>query len=133
MKSVLRNILINIGALMAISHFLPSFVVSGGIKGWLSAAVGLMIANFLIVPFMKILLLPLNLLTLGLFSWAGNILALYALVITVPSITISTYQFPGEVLGGFTISKMTLNTFQVAAVASFFLAVIMHITHWLID
>ncbi len=118
---------------MVISHFLPTFTISGGVKGWLTAAVGIMIANFLVVPFMKVLLLPLNLLTLGIFSWAGNILALYILVITVPSISIANYQFPGTVLGGFAISKMDLNTFQVAAVASFFLAVIMHMTHWLID
>jgi len=89
-----------------------------------------MLINFLLVPLLKILFLPLNLLTLGLFAWLINVLALYALT-TISDFTLIPYDFPGAVWAGFSIPPLELTTFYVAIIASFLIGIITHFLQWL--
>ncbi|OGH82363.1 MAG: hypothetical protein A3F93_01080 [Candidatus Magasanikbacteria bacterium RIFCSPLOWO2_12_FULL_34_7] len=107
-------------------------IFNGGLLGLAEAGFVFMIANFLLVPLMKILLLPLNLLTFGLFAWVANVLALYILMKTVNSFTLLPYFFPGANLGMLIIPATNLTTFQAVIVVSFLLAIITHFLHWLI-
>ncbi|MDO8429631.1 MAG: phage holin family protein, partial [Candidatus Daviesbacteria bacterium] len=118
MKSLLRNFLINMSALWITSQLIPSLIINDGMKGLALGALAFMLSNILLVPLMKILFLPLNLLTLGIFAWLVNVLALYFLVIKVPSFQVFPYSFPGATFGGFIIMPAELTTFQVAIVAS---------------
>src|SRR3990167_5836050 len=93
-------------------------------------AVAFMLINFILVPLLKILFLPLNLLTLGLFSWIVNVLALYALT-TISSFVLMPYNFPGITLAGVIIPPLTLTTFWVAVAASLIISVITHFLQWL--
>lgn len=131
MKKIIRTFLINLGALYITTQIFPSLVISGGILGLLIGAVAFMVANILLVPLIKVLLLPLNLLTLGLFAWLSNVLALYFLVNVVPYIKVTSYNFPGVYYQGFVIPSMELNAFQTVIVVSFVIGFIIHITHWL--
>lgn len=90
-----------------------------------------MIINFLLVPLLKILFLPLNLLTLGLFAWITNVLALYALTTLVSDFKLLSYAFPGYNLSGFVIPAYDLSPFFVAIVASFMIGFITHFLQWL--
>lgn len=132
MKSLLRNFFINLSALWATAYFLPAFSISEGIKGYLLGALFFMIANLSLVPLLKLLLLPLNLLTLGLFTWVGNILALYLLVTNIPSFSVHPYLFPGVNLNGFIIPPAPLSSFHVAILASFMIGLIIHSLSWLL-
>lgn len=91
-----------------------------------------MAANILLVPLIKVLLLPLNLLTLGIFAWVSNVLALYFLVNIVPSFQVLPYHFSGIYIGGFVIPELDLTAFWVVVVASFLIGCIIHFAHWLI-
>ena len=66
MKSLLRNLLIHLAAIWLTAYFLPGFVVEGGLKTYVLGAFGLMFVNFMIIPLLKIMFLPLNLLFGGL-------------------------------------------------------------------
>ncbi|OGE26125.1 hypothetical protein A3H85_01515 [Candidatus Daviesbacteria bacterium RIFCSPLOWO2_02_FULL_40_8] len=132
MKTLLRNYLINVLSLWAVAQIIPSLIFNGGLLGLAEAGFVFMIANFLLVPLMKILLLPLNLLTFGLFAWVANVLALYILMKTVNSFTLLPYFFPGANLGMLIIPATNLTTFQAVIVVSFLLAIITHFLHWLI-
>lgn len=132
MKALLRNFLINLGALWATTQFLPALEITGGLKGLVIGSAGFMLANILLVPLMKILLLPLNLLTLGLFAWLSNVLALYFMVAMIPTFKILPFTFPGASLNGFIVPQMDLAQFEVAMVASFMIGAIIHVVHWLI-
>ena len=68
MKAILRNFLINLGALWVTSQAIPALSIDGGIKGLAVGALAFMGANIILVPLIKILLLPLNLLTLGILA-----------------------------------------------------------------
>ncbi|MFA5933135.1 MAG: phage holin family protein [Microgenomates group bacterium] len=132
MKSIVRNYLINLGALWVTTQILPALTIVGGAKGLLIGALAFMIANILLVPLLRVLLLPLNLLTLGLFAWLSNVLALYFLVNVVPYFKVTAYTFNGVYWQGFSIPAVDLSVFHVVIIASFLLGFIIHFTTWLI-
>lgn len=131
MKKILRYYLINLGALWVTTQILPALSITQGLRGLLIAGFAFMLTNILLVPLLKIILLPLNLLTLGIFAWLSNVLALYFLVSMVPSFKIEPYYFPGIDLSGFSISAFDLTTFHVAIVASLLISLIVHFVQWL--
>lgn len=90
-----------------------------------------MLINFILVPLLKILFLPLNLLTIGMFAWLINVLALYALTTIVSDFQLIPYSFPGAHIMGLTLPAMELSAFWVAVVASFMIGIITHFLQWL--
>ncbi len=77
------------------------------------------------------MLLPLNLLTWGLFAWITNVLALFALTTIVPQFQLMPFYYPGADFNGFIIPSMDFSTFWVAVMASFLIGVITQFLHWL--
>lgn len=132
MKSLLRHFLINLGALWTTTQIFPAITITGGVQGLLVGALAFMVANILLVPILRILLLPLNLLTLGLFAWVANVLALYVLITIIPNFQLSPYHFQGTYYGGFAIPQMDLTIFQVVIVASFLIGFMIHFLRWLV-
>lgn len=130
MKSLLRNFLINLGALWTTTHILPTLSITGGGVGLIKATFIFMVGNILLIPFLKLLLLPLNLLTLGLFAWLSNVLLLYFLVTAVPVFQLLPYNFLGSNINGFIIPAMNLTVFQTAILASFIIGGIIHFLTW---
>lgn len=130
MKTLLRYFLINLVSLWATTQILPGLTYSGGIKSLLIGAAAFMVINFILVPLLKILLLPLNLLTLGLFAWITNVLALYALT-TISSFQLVSFSFRGFNFNGFNIPSYDLSPFLVAVAASFLIGMITHFMQWL--
>lgn len=131
MKSLIRSLVINGGALWMTTAILPGLVITGGFRGLMISTLALMVINFLLVPLIKILLLPLNLLTLGIFAWLTNVLTLYFLVIIVPSIKITAYVYEGATYSGFIIPAMTLSALQVTILVSLLIGLITHFLYWL--
>lgn len=132
MKSLLRYFLINLVSLWATSEVIKGLYYEGGFRSLLIAAAAFTAINLILIPLLKILLLPLNLLTLGVFAWLTNVLALYALTQVVPEIHLMPYYFPGVKYGGFSIPAVDLTTFWVAVVASLMIGLITHFLNWLV-
>ncbi len=89
-----------------------------------------MLINLILVPLLKVLLLPLNLLTLGLFAWITNVMAIYALT-TVSDFQLVPYTFSGFNFNGFVIPPYELSPFLVAVAASFLIGLITNFLQWL--
>ncbi len=132
MKVILRNLLINVAALSLASKFIPGLVFEGGVKTLFLSGAIFMLINALVVPVLKIMFLPLNLLTLGFFSWVVNVLALYLLTSIVPQLKLVPFVFTGANLGGFVIPQTELNVLYVAILASFVIGFTSHFMHWLV-
>ena len=131
MKTILRYFLINLTALVIATQLIPGLTYTGGLKSLMIGAAAFMLINWILVPLLKILFLPLNLLTVGLFSWLVNVLALYALT-TVSSFALIPYRFPGLSISGVAIPAMDLTTFWIAVIASVLIGVITHFLQWLV-
>ena len=130
MKTLLRYFLINLISLWVTTQAIPGLTYYGGVKSLVIGAAAFMLINFLLLPLLKVLLLPLNLLTLGLFAWLTNVLALYALT-TISSFQLVPYSFTGANLNGFNIPAYDLSPLMVAIVASLLIGVTTHFLQWL--
>lgn len=130
MKTLLRYFLINLVSLWITTQLIPGLTYMGGIRSLLTGAFAFMVINFTLVPLLKILLLPLNLLTLGIFAWITNVLALYALT-TISDFKLIAYFFPGFSIIGLNIPPSYLSTFMVAILASLLIGIITHFMQWL--
>ncbi len=132
MKSLIRNYIIDTSSLWATTVILPGLAYDGSLNTLLVAGIAVMLINFLVVPLLKIMFLPLNLLTFGFFTWIINVLALYVLTKVVPQFMLLPYSYPGWSANGFTIPAVNLNTLQVAIVASLLLGIIANFVKWVI-
>ena len=72
-RRLLVKILVSALALWAADALLGGFVVTGGLKGYLIAGVVLGLLNALVRPLVKLISLPLIILTLGFFTVIINI------------------------------------------------------------
>ena len=132
MKALLRYFLINLVSLWITTEIIRGLTYTGGFRTLLIGAVVFTVINFLLVPLLKVLFLPLNLLTLGIFAWLTNVVALYALTNFLPQIRLMPYYFPGYDFSGFSIPAAELSTLWVAVAASFSIGLLTHFLHWLV-
>lgn len=131
MKTVLRYFLINFVSLWMTTRIITGLTYTGGVKSLILGGLAFMAINLILVPLLKILLLPLNLLTLGLFAWISNVLALYALTTVISDFQLVPYTFAGFNFNGFIIPSYELSPFLVAVAASFLIGLITHFLQWL--
>ena len=132
MKTLLRYFLINLISLWATIEILKGgLVYEGGFQTLLIGGLVFTVINFILVPLLKILFLPLNILTLGLFSMLTNVLALYALTTSVPKLKLLPFHLVGFTYNGFVIPSADLTAFWVAVVASMLIGLFTHLLHWL--
>lgn len=113
MKGFIRSIILTIVAILLLSWFLPGVGVANSVT-LILAGVVLALLNATLRRFLNIILLPINILTLGLFGWVINALVLYLTTLLVPGFSIG----PVEILG------QTLNSFWSLIAVSFALSVV---------
>lgn len=132
MKALFRYFLINLVSLWITTETITGLTYSGGFRILVIGAAVFTVINFLLVPLIKILLLPLNILTLGFFAWLTNVIALYTLTTIVPYFKLTPFTFEGVNLSGFVIPPADLSVLWVAVIASVIISLITHVLHWLI-
>lgn len=131
MKSLLRAFTYNAFALYFADIIIPGFS-TGNNFAILGAAAGVLtVLNFLVKPFAKILFFPINLVTLGLFSAVINAAIIYLLIIFVPQIKASAWNFPGFHYSGFSIPKMEVSSLLTIFVVSSFISLFLSILNWM--
>lgn len=131
MKSILRSVFLNVSTLFIVSRFYEGLSIKNDLKTFISAAVVWWLLNKIIKPIIKLLLLPINLITLGLFSWAVNAITIFLLQIVIKDITIHAYTFPGLFYQGFTIPTISFNLLFSYIITSFILYITHAILVWL--
>lgn len=83
--------LILTGAIMAAAYVIPGIAVSNFLTALIAGAC-LGFINLVIKPVLKLLTLPINILTLGIFSIVLNALLFWALTIVVSGFTVATFK-----------------------------------------
>lgn len=132
-KKYLRLFLINLVSFWLVAQLIAGVSFSGGSQTLIWAALALMLINLGVKPLINLLLLPINLITLGAFRWLVNVLALYLVTLIVPQLKINAFLFPGFSYQGFIIPSIYLATFWVFVVASFLISLITSFFLWLAD
>ncbi len=133
MKGLLRNTLYNAFAIFFISQVLPGVKVYGGLPTFILGGLALTLLLMLLKPALNILALPLNLVTLGMFSFVVNIIIFYLLTVFVVGITISSFTFPGVNYAGFVIPQIYINTLFAFIFVAFLQSAIVSFLSWLMQ
>jgi len=131
MKKYLRIYLFNLVALWIAANILKGISFKNGFSTLGMAALVLSLTNIVVKPLINLLLLPLNLLTLGMFRWVTNIAALYLVTLVVPEFEISSFNFPGWSYHGFVIPAVFLSKLWVLILTSLIISFIISFLTWL--
>ncbi|MBI2612175.1 phage holin family protein, partial [Candidatus Gottesmanbacteria bacterium] len=118
-------------ALYFTTSAITTFKIGLGADGFFITSAALSILNIIAKPIFKIILLPLNIATFGLFSWIANVAILYLLVRFLPSVSLSPWKFPGLSYHGITISSFNLNDWQTYIATALSLAIIVNFLTWI--
>lgn len=105
----------------------------GGYQTLLLAAVAISVVNLFVKPLINLLLLPLHLITMGVFRWVANIITLYLVTWLVPNLQIHAFVFPGLDLHYVLVPEMHFSAFGAFIVATFVLTVTFHLIYWLLQ
>lgn len=132
MKALLRHALINLLVIYLVDAYYPGFSILHDAKTLITAAIIWLLLNKIVKPVIKLLLLPINLITLNLFSWVVSLITLFLLPIIVDGIDITPYDFPGFNYQGFSIPAFHLNLFLSFLVVSTLLNLFHNVTVWII-
>lgn len=103
MRQIIVKVLSSALALAAAAYLIQGFTVTPTWQSYLLGSILYLLTSSLIGPLIKLLLLPLNLLTLGLFRWVASVIVLYLFDLLYTGVNIHAYDF-----GGFRSSLLAL-------------------------
>ena len=122
MKDFLRQSLINSFSLYLVSSVFPGLTVPRMVFNLIWAGIIFTLINRLVKPIIKLFLLPINLVTLGLFGWLANVLVLLIATRLVDSLTVAGFVSQPFSYSGFSVPGLTFSPFIALVVASFLLS-----------
>src|ERR1035437_6283057 len=132
MKGFIRNVLFNAFSIFLLTQFIGGVKVSGGLPTYLFGGIALTILLVFLKPILNLLALPLNIVTLGFFSFLTNIIIFYLLTVIVPGINITAFTFPGFTYSGFVIPSIHFNIIFAFLLVAFLQSLIVSFLTWLI-
>lgn len=131
MKYLLKSTFLNLTTLYLTNKFFPGFSIENSLQTFLTAAFVFTLLDKLVKPVIKILLLPINLITLGLFRWVISVATLFLLEILVKGITIKSFYFQGFTYEGFVIPSFTVSLIASYILTSIIIRAISSSLRWL--
>lgn len=131
-KKYFRFFLINFFALWLVAYIFTGVSFVGGWQTIALAALILTLLGTLVKPLVKLLLLPVNLITLGAFRWLINVIVLWLVTFIIPQFQIKGFLFEGINQQGFTIPSFYVATFWAFVLSSLVISFTTSLTLWLI-
>jgi uncharacterized membrane protein YvlD (DUF360 family) len=122
MRNFVVKVIANMASFYVAQYFVDGFTIAGTWQAYLLTAVVFMIFNVLVAPIIKLLLLPINLITLGLLRWLTNVLVLYIFDILYTGVSITGYHFGGYSSPVIGLPAANLNLFWTLVIASLFMS-----------
>jgi putative membrane protein len=131
MKRVIRAYVYATFSLWAVSEIAEGIVFEKGLESLLLAGIGLMIALLVGRPIINILLLPINLITFGLFRWVSSAIALYLVTLVIPGFQVAGFHYGGLNSKWFDIPELSFKGVIAYVAFSFLLSLIISFIYWI--
>ncbi len=132
MRDFLRAIFISATAIASVAAFFPGLSYGNDILTLIIASLAFTLINFYLKPVIKLFLLPINLITLGMFRWLTAVICLFALTIIVPAIQVVSFQFAGLSQAGFALPPVHFGVLLSLITSSFLLSFTTGFITWLV-
>lgn len=120
MRGIFKSFLFSLIAIFGAAKLIGGFSFSDDPAALILAAIILGAVNLFIKPLLKLVTLPLNLITLGSFSLLLNTALLYFIVQIVPGLLAEAFLFPGFEVSTRYLS-LSVPSFAVPALGTVFL------------
>ncbi len=118
MRKLIVKILATASSFYLTGYFLSGFQIQNDWVSYLVGSLVFVIFSFILSPIIKLLLLPINLLTLGLFRWVSGVLVLYLFDLVYDGIRISAFDYPGFTSPILSLPSGHLSLFWVVVLSS---------------
>ena len=131
MKKILRHYAIDTFSLWVLSNIASGMVFQKGIQTLLISGIALAGVFFLAKPVINLLLLPINLITFGLFRWVSSAVVLYLVTLIIKDFKIIAFNFPGFSVKWLDIPAFNFHGILAYIAFSFVLSLITSFLYWL--
>lgn len=131
MKSFIRNLVFYSIALFLLPILLAGVKISGGFGTIIFGGFTLTLLFMFVKPLLSIVTFPLNVITLGFFSFLVNVFLLYLLTVFIPAIRIQSFLFSGVEFLGFIVPQIQVNTIFAFLTTAFIVYSITSLLSWL--
>ncbi len=132
-KHYFRIVIIASIAVYLALTLVPTAHLGPDIKNILILVGGIILVNLIIHPIFSIVLLPINILTLGSLSFILNVILIYAFTKFLPGFSISAYNFPGANIQGFIIPPFPMNRLETIAAFGIIITFIQKLLHFIFE
>lgn len=134
LRLFLRSVAINLASIYLAAQILAGVIsYMGGYQTLLLAALAIALVNLFVRPLVNLLLLPIHLVTLGVFRWLANLVTLYLVTWLVPDLQIHAFTFAGANLKYLIIPPVHFTAFSAFIVATLTLTLTFHFLYWLLQ
>lgn len=111
--------MINVFALWVAAQYIDGFVLAEGIKSLLIVGAGFSALHMVLKPILKLILGPINFLTLGLIDLVIDAGLLYLLTLYFPQISITVWNFAGFESQYLTLPAYEFNVIGTTIISAF--------------
>ncbi|HLE48653.1 MAG TPA: phage holin family protein [Patescibacteria group bacterium] len=132
MKKLLRHFVIDTLSLFYISTLASGMVFGNGPKTLILAGISVSIVSIIGRPVINLMLLPLNLVTFGLFRWVASSIVLYISTLIVPAFKIQSFLYSGLSTKWLEIPQLSFSGIWAFVAFSFLLSVVTSLIYWLV-
>lgn len=133
MKTILKRIFVSVIAIYACSLLVSGLSFDNNIKTLLLAGAVFSLLNLILRPVLKLVMLPINFITLGTISWIIGVFMLYLTTYLVSGFTVSAFEFGGFSSNGFRVPNASLNVFWTVTLCSFIISWLSRVIAWLFE
>ena len=123
MKNFIKISLLNSFSLFLVASIYPGLIIPNSLIDLLWAGIIFTLINHLVKPLIKLFLLPINLITMGLFRWLANVFILVILVRISSKITLIAFTSSTLSYSGFVVPSIKFNLIYSFILASFLLSI----------
>lgn len=131
MRGLIKHFIINTATLYIVSIVVHGMVFANGTYTLVLTGAVLMLTNMIVKPIINILLLPINLVTFGLFKWLSYAVTLYLVTLVVPDFKLLDFVFSGYNNYWVSIPALSLTGILAFIAFSFLISAISSIGNWI--
>ncbi len=129
MRHYLKALIISSIAFFAAYQFVPTIVIGNGPKNIAIVIGALLVVSLLLRPIFSLILLPINLLTIGSISLILNTALMYSLTIYLPGFVIKAFNFKGAEINGFILPPYVFNQLATIILVAAIITAVQKVLH----
>lgn len=129
MRYFVRSFFVSTFSIWLTSQILPTLYLPTGWQLLLTTGLVFSLILTLVLPILKILFIPIHLMTFGLLSWLVHVLTVYLLTVIVPEVQIRQWTFSGFTTAGFIIPKIHFTYAPALIVTSLVITFFINLFH----